>query len=59
MTVHTVIVCFCEDEKYNDGGADQPYFMGGSLEEVLGPAAKFGKVRKLPHAHPSAHCMLF
>ena len=45
VTVHTVVVCFCEDEKYNDGGAEQPYFMSGSLEEVLGPAAQFGKAK--------------
>ena len=43
VTVHTVVCCFCEDEKYNDGSLEYPYFMQGSLEAVLGPAAEFGR----------------
>jgi hypothetical protein len=43
VTVSTVVCCFCEDEKYNDGSLEYPYFMQGSLEAVLGPAAEFGR----------------
>ena len=49
ITIHTIIVCFCEDEKYCDGGDpaedpnDYPYYAAGSLEEVLGPAVEFGR----------------
>ena len=51
-TIHTIIICFCEDEKYCDGGnadmapEDYPYYASGSLEEVLGPALKFGAKKK-------------
>ena len=51
-TIHTIIVCFCEDEKYCDGGDeatapdDYPYYASGALEEVLGPALKFGSKKK-------------
>ena len=51
-TIHTIIVCFCEDEKYCDGGdvdmapEDYPYYASGSLEQVLGPALKFGAKKK-------------
>jgi len=52
ITIHTIIVCFCEDEKYCDGGDpleapnDYPYYAAGSLEEVLGPAIELGRSKK-------------
>jgi hypothetical protein len=53
VTIHTIIVCFCEDEKHCDGGDadlvpdDYPYYAAGSLEEVLGPAIDLGRKKKV------------
>ncbi|XP_072549026.1 choline transporter-like protein 2 isoform X2 [Salminus brasiliensis] len=35
MCVDTLFLCFCEDLERNDGSAAQPYYMSGTLHDIL------------------------
>jgi len=34
LTVDTIMICFCEDEKHNDGSPNKPYYMPESLRRI-------------------------
>eukprot|EP01137_Pigoraptor_chileana_P008443 Opistho-2@55294 len=32
----TIFICYCEDAELNDGSSARPYFMSGSLRDIMG-----------------------
>ncbi|XP_072031971.1 choline transporter-like protein 1 isoform X2 [Amphiura filiformis] len=40
MAVDTLLLCFCEDTRINDGSAEKPYFMDKSLMEFVSKSSK-------------------
>lgn len=36
LSIDTILLCFCEDLRVNDGSAEKPYFMSDELQSVVG-----------------------
>jgi choline transporter-like protein 2/4/5 len=43
LAVDTILVCFCEDIKHNDGSASKPYYMSKALQRISNKSNKMFK----------------
>jgi choline transporter-like protein 2/4/5 len=43
LAVDTILVCFCEDVKHNDGSASKPYYMSKALQRISNKSNKMFK----------------